>query len=226
MNFLLLIILAIFVITMYLGYRRGFVKVVLLLCSWLIAMILSAALMPYVSSFLEKNTPVYAVLSENLSEHLKKAAEESIGKDEVHEEIRLPQNLLDTLDGFMSEDAGELLEATGVYDVMGEKLAHILINAISYMIVMTVVMILLRILLHMTDVINKIPVIGGINKVAGLVAGFLQALIISWLICMFISLISESEFGTILYGNIIDSRILTYIYHHNMLYDAILLAMK
>ena len=207
---------------MYLGYRRGFAKVLLLLAAWIFSMLLSSVLMAYVTGFLENHTPLHRILTERITVQVERIAKQQLGEEVPVEEIRLPQNLLNTLDGLMGEGTSELLGNMGVYDAISGQIAHILINAISYMGILIISLLFFRFMFKVTDIVNLIPVIGGINKFAGLVVGFIQALLLSWLICMLISLISDSEVGRQLYLNIRESRILSYLYHHNLLYAIIL----
>ena len=195
---------------------------ILLLASWICSMVLSSVLTPQVSSFLESHTALYTTLSGNISEQVQRIAEQQLEEETRMEEMRLPENLMNALGGLMGEETSNLLKDGGLYGAIGGQLAHLLIRAIAYMGVLLVSIFFFRFLLRVTNIVNYIPVIGGINKVAGMAVGFLQALLLSYLICMLISLISDSELGRQLYENIRSSQILRYLYHHNLLYTLIL----
>ncbi|MCD8364413.1 MAG: CvpA family protein [Clostridiales bacterium] len=59
MNWLMIIILILFLICVIHGWRKGFLRLLFSLVSWIVMIVLVSYLNPYISSFLKDNTGIY-----------------------------------------------------------------------------------------------------------------------------------------------------------------------
>lgn len=69
----------------------------------------------------------------------------------------------------------------------------------------------------MPNLLSRLPVIHTMNKMGGMLVGLLKGLILLWLICIVITIMSGTEAGIYLYGQINESPFLKYIYDNNMI---------
>lgn len=86
--------------------------------------------------------------------------------------------------------------ARAITDDMVKPFLLVPIRALIFTILFVIIIIALNIAAKLLQVINKIPVIGGINKALGALAGLGEALIVIFLVCIFIQVIvvlSENE---------------------------------
>ena len=77
--------------------------------------------------------------------------------------------------------------------------------------------IIARILMGVIGIIGKIPVIGGVNKLAGAVVGAGIALIIVWILFILVTLLYNTTVGKACMTDIAASQILTKLYDGNVL---------
>ena len=92
---------------------------------------------PYVTSYIKENTGVYTILQERCTQALKNRGESSIeektseqsGNTEVAG-VSLPEHVT----SYITDSGNALLDQTGVYDMLGSKLADWILAGISYFI--------------------------------------------------------------------------------------------
>jgi len=75
----------------------------------------------------------------------------------------------------------------------------------------------LRIVIIWLNLISRLPIIYGMNKIAGAALGLAEALVFVWVACLVLILFSATEIGKSILVQIHDSIWLTWLYDHNML---------
>ncbi len=90
-------------------------------------------------------------------------------------------------------------------------------RALSFILLTVIILILVKVIKTLTKFINKIPIIGGINKLLGLLLGILQALIILWIISIAVMIFSGTEGGSYILTVIQGNAFLNLIYDNNLL---------
>ena len=63
----------------------------------------------------------------------------------------------------------------------------------------------------------RLPIIHGLNRLLGLLAGLFLSLLLTWLFFMILRLCGESRLTTLLLPYIEKSAFLSYLYEHNIL---------
>ena len=84
-------------------------------------------------------------------------------------------------------------------------------------------MILLHFISKVLGIVSRIPIIRGINKYLGTVAGALYGLMVIWIAFYIIALCSTSEVGGALISYIYESPFLTYLYENNLIVALIMI---
>ena len=100
---------------------------------------------------------------------------------------------------------------------IADSVTGIILNAISFVLVFLGVSIIMRIIIRCLNLLSRLPVIHTMNKMGGMLVGLLKGLILLWLICIVITIMSGTETGIYLYGQINESPFLKYIYDNNMI---------
>lgn len=75
-----------------------------------------------------------------------------------------------------------ILADAGIYKMFSEKIARLCINVIAFIAIMILVNIILAIILLFIKSIEKLPLIGELNKGLGLLIGFVKGMFIVWVI--------------------------------------------
>ena len=115
--------------------------------------------------------------------------------------------------------AGEALDASGIYAQVSVGMADFILNGISFFIAFAVGMIVLHFFSGILGIVSRIPIIRGINKYLGTVAGAIYG----WIAFYVIALCSTSEVGGALISYIYESPFLTYIYENNLIVALIMM---
>jgi len=76
------------------------------------------------------------------------------------------------------------------------------------------------------DLISKLPLLNGVNKTAGLLAGLLHGLVIVWVFFLIITVFGGTKIGQQALEMIGESEILSFIYNNNLLLKFITSATK
>ena len=102
-------------------------------------------------------------------------------------------------------------------DYVGGYLSDMVLKAAVFVVLFLVVYIVLQIVVIWLDLIAKLPILSGINKMAGAVLGGVQALVYIWIGCLILTMFSGTEWGAMTLAQISSSRWLSWIYDHNLL---------
>lgn len=195
MNWLLIAVVCIIAWNVVRGYNRGLLRIVYSLAAWVAMLGASMFAAPYVRDCLTQNTQLEQTIY-----------------DKVQQQVT-GNNLIPT-DGDY-DIAGVLLQKTGVYDEISTQITSAVMSGISFFIVMLVLGVVTHMARRLIWGIEKVPVIGTVNRVAGFGVGFIKGMIIVWVLLAVIALCSTSEFGRTMTPYIDDSSMLRYIYENN-----------
>ena len=219
MNTLVLIVIGILLLFMVLGYRAGLIKTVFSICSLIIALVVTLLVSPQVSKALQKN--------ENIVEYFSVRVEEALNLDKLDSSISdnlsgidklpIPESMKSSLKKNSTDEAYEVLGVSSFTEYVSHSIARMIINALSFVATFLILIIGLRILSVVLDIISKLPVLHQVNKMAGLIAGLVQGLIIIWLLCIAITIFSGSELGNSCFKMINESPFLGFLYNNNFL---------
>ena len=71
----------------------------------------------------------------------------------------------------------------------------------------------------MLDMMSRIPVVNGLNKIGGFIFGLLNGVVYLWIACIIITIFSATAWGQYIFAQINDSVILSFIYNNNYLLE-------
>ncbi len=106
--------------------------------------------------------------------------------------------------------------------IFAARLADMAINSIVYVAVFAVIFVVLKIVLVASGIIASLPLIRQANRIVGLAFGFIEALVIVWLIFAVITACSNFEWAQSALAMIGDNAFLTFIYEQNLITKTIL----
>ena len=203
------------------GWRRGLIMTVFSMFATVIAIAISAQLSPQLSRTWQ-NTAFYEKVSERVEMTLFKGQDSQNDGEEgednrgVINSLPLPdvvQNVLASNDDVQNN----MLGVSAFRKYIADSVTGIILNAISFVLVFVGVSIIMRIIIRCLNLLSRLPVIHTMNKMGGMLVGLLKGLILLWLICIVITIMSGTEAGIYLYGQINESPFLKYIYDNNMI---------
>lgn len=208
------------------GHYKGFIRLSVSAVSLILTLAVVHTASPYVSDFMKENTTI----CEAFEDSMQKAAglEGGLGTEEPSDQ-RLAIEGMD----FPTQLKTALLENNNseVYEILGVEtftqyvstyLANAIINIISFLLVFVIVFAAIRIITVWLDLVARLPVLSGTNKIAGALLGGAEGLLFLWVICLFITAFSGTDIGRSLIHEIEDSAWLSFIYNHNLLGNVVM----
>ena len=111
--------------------------------------------------------------------------------------------------------ANILLQQSGAYDTISAQLTNAIMTRFVYFYSIFLLGIVAYIVRHIIRKIERVPVIGTVNRIAGFAVGFIKGMVIVWLLLALTSLFAASEMGQTMTAYINDSMMLKYLYENN-----------
>lgn len=221
-------VIAFLAIMTVIGYAKGFIKIVLSLAVTIVALLASVLFAGPCSSFIKNHTPIYNTVKEQMANYVSEYIGEGLdnASKEIQEEaikkLNLPSSIQDKLivnntDGTKSE-----MKVESFSNYVVESLTDILLNAVTVLVLFLIFKILLRVLVSVVDLFSKLPVVNFINKNLGAVIGFVEGILIIWVICTALTAVSGTKIGEDIFSAIASNPVLNFIYNHNLLTKYIL----
>lgn len=228
MNKLLLVVAAIFIVSIIVGYVRGFLKIALSLGITIASILLVGAITPHISGWIQESTSIGEKVQSKLTsmfEVPEGMSVEELSTAEIPREqqisaiegANLPKMIQEMLLENNNHEVYEALGVTNFIDYIGAYVTKLIADIIAFLVAWILVTIIARVLMGVIGIIGKIPVIGGVNKFAGAAVGAGIGLIIVWILFILVTLLYSTTVGQACMTDIAESQILTKLYDGNVL---------
>lgn len=209
------------VIAAVIGYNRGFIKEAVSTLLLFLSILMVWFINPYVNQFLRENTPLYTSVSKATADAVEDLVQKGVNVSR-EEQSRLIESL--PLPGVLKENIKENNTA-GTYRDLGAKsfsdyiakyLAELLTNGISFLASFFLSGILLRVLAFALDLFANLPVIRGVNKLAGAALGILEGVAVLWTLMAILTVLCNTDFGEKALRMIQKDTFLSFMYGNNL----------
>mgnify|MGYP000380437930 FL=1 len=231
MNWLLIIVILVLAGNIVWGFSRGFLRVIYSMLAWIAILVFVTWATPYVANVLTEKTNIDNRIESNLDEKLHElvigdtngqkedrepdAQNPGQGKKNYRDlQMKLPDavtnKLFDT-----NKIADQILEGSGAYDVVAGRATDLVMRVISFVLVLLITVISFHLLSVVLKVVEKLPLIGGINRLLGLFAGLVKGILIIWLAFAIIAMAGTTDIGIALISYIYESPLLIWVYENN-----------
>lgn len=226
MNWLLILLLVVTILSVIAGYYRGFVRTAISMVFMILVLILSGWLSPYIGKALEEHTPVAEGIHDACRNMVAEMLEEQSGSISANGEME-QQELLNML-GLPAELLGGVLSTeqlqTGqeeAIQVFAEQTADVLTNlavdAIVFLVSFAAAWIVVCIVRRVADIFTELPVLGFVNRVCGGVLGMIRALFWVWIFFLVLTVFSGTEWGNFCLQAIREDSVLLFLYRNNLI---------
>lgn len=136
---------------------------------------------------------------------------------ELLEASGLPPFLRDGLIENNNSEAYNRLHVSKFPEYVGAYLADVIIKMISFLLTFIIATIVIRAVIFALDIVTALPVIKGLNRIAGIGIGMLIAVIIVWIGFFAITLLYDTIVGKDCFMWIQESKLLTFLYNENII---------
>lgn len=223
MNILLLVVILVLGIGVFIGYKKGLVKMIASLLATVLIVALVGMISPYVSQWIQKGTPLKESVQNKVVGIMisdEKIQEEDLSREEqinLIENADVPETFRQSLLENNNEEAYMMLGAETFAEYIGSYIAKVLSDAIAFLISLVVVTIVVSVVIKMLGIIDKLPLIGGMNRFAGGIAGIGVGILLVWILFAIITLLYDTSLGAMCFENIETNSILSFLYENNPL---------
>ena len=215
MNILSIIVLAVFLLSIFSGYKNGFLKTVFSLVSWLVVLVLCDYATPIVTETLIAKTDVEVVVQSVVDQKLNEVITESLETSGIAElEAALPAELKIALLG----EGGSFEQAVaGAIALDTTSLVYGVVNIIGFVVTVILLRVAMMVVELVLGIVSKLPLIGPMDKMLGLLCGAGKGLIWCWVILAVVSVLALTGTNTELVTYISQSQILSWLQDNNVL---------
>ena len=218
------IAVGVFLVSMMLyGHYRGFLRQSVSVGALIITIMAVRYATPYVTGFLQENTQIRQSVAQMMVQAtgidgLQEEQEDMPAFQRIAiENLKLPQSMKDALIENNNSEVYQLLGVDRFIEYVSTYLAGMLINAIVSVLMFLATFILIQLLVRWLDLIARLPIIYGLNKIAGALLGLAHGLLLLWVGGLLLDLFSATPLGASLMDQVRESAWLSFLYQYNLL---------
>lgn len=243
MNWLLYGTIGILAIGIIVGYIKGALRIAVSLAAAVAAWILVVVLTPYAADAVIQYTPaddwieerLESALMTNMSDALEEQAGIENGTDidlpalaeqlsggEIsrQEQAQIIENsdVPEIFKEYLQENNKEIYSMIGAdsfADYIAKGITRLIIQILTAVVLFFVISAALKIVMYILDVVSWLPIIGGINRIAGAALGLVMALIFIWIVFLVFTLLYTTPAGEEIFAQINGNAFLRFLYQNN-----------
>lgn len=225
MNFVLFLAVAILMFSAFNGYRKGFLRTAITMGSFLLAMVLVSVISPFVTTYIKEHTKMEQVVYDTIYDVLSQGGEkmmENISFSDFGEGLILPEPWEQALEKLPVDQLYDQMDVEEILSYYVSYYSGMIIRSVVYVVSVMISYLIIRMVMGMADLLGHIPVLSGLNRLAGLLLGLGRGVVILWLIGLIFAMCSGYEWTAPVLEMIKKSSMLTFLYRNNLLARLIL----
>lgn len=218
------IAVAVYLLVMVLyGHYRGAIRMAVSVVALAATFVIVHMATPHVTSFIKNETPVYQWVVQGLEKKLipQESLEAVPGGQEMLESLNLPGEFEELLAAHIGE-AEDILDIEALITPVVDYLAETIINAVGFVLLFILIYIAAQLLIRWLDVVARLPVLSGVNKMAGALLGGIQGLFFLYLALLLVTAFSTKPWAQAVVAQIESSIWLSFLYHYNLVSKLVL----
>lgn len=207
------------------GHYKGFIHMAVTLTALILSFVAVKVITPDVTVFLKEKTPIYETVKTKMEESFGLDEEDIFSEEqgtpamqrEMIENLNIPSELKKVLLENNNNEVYHMLGVNKFGDYIINYITMFVIHIVSYVLTFVVVYILVRFILRCVDLIARLPILNGMNQLAGAALGAAHGLLIVWIAFLMITAFSGTPFGRDMMTSIEENRMLSFLYDNNLL---------
>ena len=212
------------------GYRRGFLRLAVWFAGLIAVLFIVTKISPYVSDFLIKNTSLYDNVREKIiqvyeEKNTEKVPEDTLMGDQKENDFidsfGFPDLITDSIKSNNTSEIYDRLAVTLFKDYISGYLSSLSIKAGTFVGLFVILAIVQFVIILAIKLLEKIPVLRTFNRLLGMACGITLSLVFVWVFFLAVMMFFAHSFGGWVFSQVRSSRILTYIFNNNILFDLI-----
>lgn len=251
MNWLLYGTIGILAIGIIAGYIKGALRIAVSLIAAVASWILVLVFTPYAANAIIQYTPaddwieqrIESTLMTNMTDALEEQAGIAAGTDidlsalaeqlsgaeisrqeqaQIIENSDVPEIFKDYLQENNNKEIYSMIGADSFADYIAKGITRLIIQILTAVVLFFIISVVLKIIIYILDVVSWLPIIGGINRVAGAVLGLAMALIFIWIVFLVFTLLYTTPAGEEIFAQINGNAFLRFLYQNNYILNILM----
>lgn len=205
------------------GFQKGFVREVVSAFFVIFSIIISGALNPYVCSFIKEKTPIYNMVKENCQGVVEEKMEgKSLGLGEQKQkafvdDLNLPDFIKENIMENNTAKGYQKLAANTFSEYIADYLTGIVMNGLSFLITYFLARLIIGFFTRVLDILTRLPVVHGVNKLAGALVGGAKAVLFLWIALLLLTVCYNTQVGKMGIQLVEKDPFLSFMYDNNLL---------
>ena len=218
-----LILLTIIGLNIFLGYKKGLIKVAISIFAFFIALIATIILVKPVSYLVIKNTQIderiqTIIINNNYFKDDEQSDEISKQNEPVTDKNQnfIQKYIMNTITEKTNEAKNRALEN------ISEAISIKIVELITGIIVFVLIRIIIIIISLLSDFISEIPIIKQFNKAGGIIYGLLKSFVLIYIMLTIVFIIVSVKENSLIYKAIDESILTKFLYNNNIVLKMVL----
>ncbi|MBQ2706351.1 MAG: CvpA family protein [Agathobacter sp.] len=219
MNYLLIAVLVLLTWSVLDGYRKGFMKTIFSLISWVLVLVICNVATPKVADFLVEETMIDETIAGAIAVELK----EMIANSDISQiEQSIPAELRESLFG-QGGSIQNALATGGEEWINSSSIIYTVVSVFAFIIVAAVSRVLMLLVNVFLGIASKLPIIGSVDKLLGFVCGGVKGLLVCWVLLAVVGVLSLTGSNPEWAVYISQSQLLTWMQDNNFILNMLVL---
>ncbi len=197
--FLDIIVVALILLSILLGYKKGLVKTAVSLVALIISLVVTIFLYNPIANFVVNVTNI----DETIENEIYKKVLTMMEEEGNHQQEYLGITIKDADNGMLSSAA--------------EGLAVNIVRYAVFIILLIGTRILIRFLKSFASFISGMPILSQFNRIGGSIYGLLRGLLITYIVLILVQFVTKIEPENIAYKQVSDSIVTKMMYENNII---------
>lgn len=184
----------------FMGFKRGFIREVVSTLFVVLSFVIVWFVNPYVNTFIRENTPIYEKVQEGCQNLVETQLDSTSSIDRTEqdsfiENLELPEFLKNGLTENNTAEVYRYLAVNTFSDYVSGYLARTVVNGLSFLLSFLLATVLIRVITYALNILASLPVIHGINKMAGALLGGAKFVLFIWIALLILTVLCNTEIG-------------------------------
>lgn len=200
------------------GFKRGLIREIVSTLFVILTIAAAWFINPYVNEFLKESTPLYQTVHNTCTKFVdSKMDEVSVtAQSELLNTLNLPDFLKNKITESDTAENYRYLAADTFTEYLSEYLAVSVINGLSFGISYLLATILIRVATYALDILARLPVINGANRIAGAAVGLAKGVIYLWIVLLIATVLCSTQLGETILEMVNRDVFLSFVYEKNI----------
>lgn len=208
------IIILIMVLFIYIGYRKGLIKVAISFLAFIISILIALIFYRPIADQIIINTEIDEKINNSIYSNIK-----DIDFKNITEEEKENNNILKIAENYINEALEKSTENTALY--VANSLTRTIVEGITFIGLLIVLRIALLILNLMADVIGNLPIIKQFNKSGGIIYGIVEGIFVINLVLAILYILNPLCANGAIQKNIEKSNLGKIVYENNFIINTV-----